>query len=104
MIEIINLEKSFGTQKVLRGINLRIETGEVAAILGRSGVGKSVLLKHIIGLLKPDGGQVLIDGIDITVMGPQDLDKVREKFAVVFQFGALFDSMTIFENVAFPAI
>jgi phospholipid/cholesterol/gamma-HCH transport system ATP-binding protein len=104
MIEIINLEKSFGTQKVLRGINLRIETGEVAAILGRSGVGKSVLLKHIIGLLKPDRGQVLIDGIDITVMGPQDLDKVREKFAVVFQFGALFDSMTIFENVAFPAI
>ena len=104
MIEIINLEKSFGTQKVLRGINLRIETGEVAAILGRSGVGKSVLLKHIIGLLKPDGGQVLIDGIDITVMGTQDLDKVREKFAVVFQFGALFDSMTIFENVAFPAI
>jgi phospholipid/cholesterol/gamma-HCH transport system ATP-binding protein len=104
MIEIINLEKSFGTQKVLRGINLRIETGEVAAILGRSGGGKSVLLKHIIGLLKPDGGQVLIDGIDITVMGPQDLDKVREKFAVVFQFGALFDSMTIFENVAFPAI
>jgi len=104
MIEIINLEKSFGTQKVLSGINLRIETGEVAAILGRSGVGKSVLLKHIIGLLKPDRGQVLIDGIDITVMGTQDLDKVREKFAVVFQFGALFDSMTIFENVAFPAI
>ena len=104
MIEIINLEKSFGTQEVLRGINLRIETGEVAAILGRSGVGKSVLLKHIIGLLKPDGGQVLIDGIDITGLGTQDLDKVREKFAVVFQFGALFDSMTIFENVAFPAI
>ena len=104
MIEIINLEKSFGTQKVLRGINMRIETGEVVAILGRSGGGKSVLLKHILGLLKPDGGQVLIDGIDITVMGPQDLDKVREKFAVVFQFGALFDSMTIFENVAFPAI
>ena len=89
MIEIINLEKSFGTQKVLRGINLRIETGEVAAILG---------------LLKPDGGQVLIDGIDITGLGTQYLDKVREKFAVVFQFGALFDSMTIFENVAFPAI
>ena len=104
MIEIINLEKSFGTQKVLRGINMRIETGEVVAILGRSGGGKSVLLKHILGLLKPDGGQVLIDGIDITVLGTQDLDKVREKFAVVFQFGALFDSMTIFENVAFPAI
>lgn len=104
MIEIVNLEKSFGSQKVLRGVNLRIETGEVTAILGKSGGGKSVLLKHIIGLLKPDRGQILVDGVDITTMGTQALDEVREKFAVVFQFGALFDSMTIFENVAFPAI
>ncbi len=104
MIEIIDLEKSFGPQKVLKGVNLRIETGEVTAILGKSGGGKSVLLKHIIGLLKPDKGQVLIDGVDITSLGTREMDKVREKFAVVFQFGALFDSMTIFENVAFPVL
>ena len=102
MIEIIDLEKSFGKQKVLKGVNLRIETGEVTAILGKSGGGKSVLLKHIIGLLRPDSGQVLIDGVDITKLGMRELDKYRDKFAVVFQFGALFDSMTIFENVAFP--
>ncbi len=104
MIEIVNLEKSFGAQKVLKGVNLRIETGEVTAILGKSGGGKSVLLKHIIGLLKPDSGQVMIDGVDITRLGTRNLDKFREKFAVVFQFGALFDSMTIFENVSFPVV
>lgn len=104
MIDIIGLEKSFGTQRVLKGVDLRIETGEVTAILGKSGGGKSVLLKHIIGLLKPDKGQVFIDGVDITRLGTRDMDRVREKFAVVFQFGALFDSMTIFENVAFPVL
>ncbi|HTZ17849.1 MAG TPA: ABC transporter ATP-binding protein [Dissulfurispiraceae bacterium] len=104
MIEIINLKKSFGTQQVLKGVDLVIETGEVTAILGKSGGGKSVLLKHIIGLLKPDSGQVMIDGVDITRLGTADMDKFREKFAVVFQFGALFDSMTIFENVSFPVV
>jgi phospholipid/cholesterol/gamma-HCH transport system ATP-binding protein len=104
LIDIIDLEKSFGPQKVLKGVNLRIETGEVTAILGKSGGGKSVLLKHIIGLLKPDKGQVFIDGLDITRMNSREMDKVREQFAVVFQFGALFDSMTIFENVAFPVV
>ncbi|HMK59572.1 MAG TPA: ATP-binding cassette domain-containing protein [Dissulfurispiraceae bacterium] len=104
MIEIMNLEKSFGSQRVLKGVNLKIGTGEVTAILGKSGGGKSVLLKHIIGLMKPDSGRILINGTDITVLKSQEMDIIREKFAVVFQFGALFDSMTIFENVAFPAI
>ena len=101
MIEIINLKKSFGNQPVLKGVNLKVETGEVTAILGKSGSGKSVLLRHIVGLIKPDSGQVIIDVEDITQIGSRALDRVREKFAVVFQFGALFDSMTIFENVAF---
>jgi phospholipid/cholesterol/gamma-HCH transport system ATP-binding protein len=101
MIEIINLKKSFGKQQVLKGVNLKVETGEVMAILGKSGCGKSVLLRHILGLIKPDSGQVIIDGEDITQISSRALDRVREKFAVVFQFGALFDSMTIFENVAF---
>jgi phospholipid/cholesterol/gamma-HCH transport system ATP-binding protein len=101
MIEIIDLKKSFGNQHVLKGVNLRIETGEVMAILGRSGCGKSVLLRHILGLIKPDSGHVMIDGDDITQLRARELDRVRENFAVVFQFGALFDSMTIFENVAF---
>ncbi|HMK56217.1 MAG TPA: ATP-binding cassette domain-containing protein [Dissulfurispiraceae bacterium] len=104
MIEIIDLEKSFGGQSVLRGVNLKIGAGEVTAILGKSGGGKSVLLKHIIGLMKPDKGRILINGTDITGLGIHDMDKVREKFAVVFQFGALFDSMTVFENVAFPVV
>jgi phospholipid/cholesterol/gamma-HCH transport system ATP-binding protein len=101
MIDIINLQKSFGKQQVLKGVNLRVETGEVMAVLGKSGSGKSVLLRHILGLIKPDSGQVIIDGQDITRLASRDLDRVREKFAVVFQFGALFDSMTIYENVAF---
>jgi phospholipid/cholesterol/gamma-HCH transport system ATP-binding protein len=102
MIDIINLVKSFGGQQVLKGVNLKIETGEVMAVLGRSGGGKSVLLRHILGLIKPDRGQIIIDGADITQLSQRRMDRIREKFAVVFQFGALFDSMTIFENVAFP--
>jgi phospholipid/cholesterol/gamma-HCH transport system ATP-binding protein len=101
MIEIINLEKSFGLQHVLKGVNLKVETGEVMAVLGKSGSGKSVLLRHIIGLIKPDHGQVIIDDAEITQLNQRQMDRIREKFAVVFQFGALFDSMTIFENVAF---
>jgi phospholipid/cholesterol/gamma-HCH transport system ATP-binding protein len=102
MIEIINLEKSFGRQNVLKGVNLRIETGEVMAILGKSGGGKSVLLRHIIGLMRPDKGSIIFDGEDIEHMSVRELNRVREKFAVVFQSAALFDSMTIFENIAFP--
>lgn len=102
MIEIIDLHKSFNNLKVLRGVNLTIADKEIVAIIGKSGCGKSVLIKHIIGLLKPDKGEILIDGVDITKISQKELDKIREKLGVVFQGGALFDSLTIFENVAFP--
>ncbi len=102
MIEIIDLEKSFNGQEVLKGINLTILDGEVVAIIGESGGGKSVLLKHLIGILKPDKGKILVDGVDITKVGRGELDRIRDRFGVVFQGSALFDSMTIFENVAFP--
>jgi len=102
MIEIIDVEKSFDGQKVLQGVNLTIADREVMAIIGESGGGKTVLMRHLIGLMKPDKGSILVDGDDITVMGNKDLDKVRDKFGIVFQGSALFDSMTVFENVVFP--
>ncbi len=101
MIEARNLEKSFGAQKVLDDVSFRIENGESVAIIGRSGGGKSVLLKHLIGLLKPDSGEVLIDGENIEPMNERQLLRVRRKFGMVFQGAALFDSMTVAENVAF---
>jgi phospholipid/cholesterol/gamma-HCH transport system ATP-binding protein len=101
MIEARNLEKSFGAQKVLDDVSFRIENGESVAIIGRSGGGKSVLLKHLIGLLKPDSGEVLIDGENIEPMNERQLLRVRRKFGMVFQGAALFDSMTVEENVAF---
>ena len=101
MIEARNLEKSFGVQKVLDGVSFRIENGETVAIIGRSGGGKSVLLKHLIGLLKPDSGEVFIDGENIEPMNERQLLRVRRKFGMVFQGAALFDSMTVAENVAF---
>ena len=99
MIEIKNLHKSFGDNQVLRGINLNIEKGKTTVIIGASGCGKSVLLKHIIGLLKPDEGEIFIDGEEITTMNEKDLYKVRNKFGYLFQGAALFDSMTVAENV-----
>ncbi len=102
MIEIKDLHKSFNNLKVLKGVNLTIADKEIIAIIGKSGCGKSVLIKHIIGLLKPDRGEIIIDGVDITKISQKELDKIREKLGVVFQGGALFDSLTIFENVAFP--
>lgn len=101
MIEVRDLQKSFGAQKILDGVNLRIETGESVVIIGRSGGGKSVLLKHMIGLLQPDAGQVLIDGENIEPMTERELLRVRSKFGMLFQSAALFDSMTVAENVAF---
>lgn len=102
MIEIIDLHKSFNNLKVLKGVNLSISDKEVIAIIGKSGCGKSVFLKHIIGLLKPDSGRIIIDGTDITNLSGKELDKVRDKLGVVFQGGALFDSLTVFGNIAFP--
>ena len=101
MIEVRHLNKSFGAQKVLEDISFRIETGESVVIIGRSGGGKSVLLKHLIGLLRPDAGEVLIDGENIVPMNERQLLRVRRKFGMVFQGAALFDSMTVAENVAF---
>jgi phospholipid/cholesterol/gamma-HCH transport system ATP-binding protein len=102
MIEVRDLNKSFGVQPILEDVSFRIENGESVAIIGRSGGGKSVLLKHIIGLLQPDAGAVLIDGENIVGMNERQLLRVRSKFGMVFQGAALFDSMTVAENVAFP--
>ncbi len=102
MIEVRNLKKSFGGRAVLKGMNIVVERGEVLVILGGSGMGKSVLMKHIIGLLQPDEGQVIIDGEDISRLDALELKRVRRKFGMVFQQGALFDSMTNADNVAFP--
>jgi phospholipid/cholesterol/gamma-HCH transport system ATP-binding protein len=101
MIEVRDLTKSFGAQLVLDSISFKIENGESVAIIGRSGSGKSVLLKHLIGLLQPDTGAVLIDGENIVPMNERQLLRVRRKFGMLFQSAALFDSMTVAENVAF---
>jgi len=102
MIELYRVTKAFGEQVVLNDLDLVIPTGKITAVIGPSGEGKSVLLRHIIGLLKPDMGRVIVDGDDITHMGRGQLNKVRERFGFLFQNAALFDSMTVFENVAFP--
>lgn len=102
MIKIIDLKKSFNSKKVLDGVNLEIEKGKITVIIGRSGEGKSVLIKHIIGLLKPDLGEILLDGQDITKMTERELNEVHRRFGMLFQGAALFDSMTVGENVAFP--
>ena len=101
MIEVRQLKKNFGHQTILAGVDLRIESGESAVIIGRSGGGKSVLLKHLIGLLQPDSGEVFVDDDRITQMNERQLLRVRRKFGMVFQGAALFDSMTVAENVAF---
>src|SRR3989338_2181972 len=101
MIEIINLSKSFTSSKVLDNLNLIINSDEVIVIIGRSGCGKSVLLKHIIGLIKPDMGQVIVNGNDMTRLEEHEIDKLRLSFGMLFQGSALFDSMTVGENVGF---
>ncbi|MCX8026572.1 MAG: ABC transporter ATP-binding protein [Thermodesulfovibrionales bacterium] len=102
MIEITDLTKTFDKKYVLNGLSLSIRQGEIIAIIGRSGGGKSVLLKHIIGLLKPDSGSIFIKGHDIVKAKGKTLQHIRNMFGVLFQGGALFDSMTVFDNVAFP--
>jgi len=102
VIRVQGLHKSFGSQPVLRGLDLDIATGEIMVVIGRSGGGKAVLLKHLIGLLRPDAGTVAVDGVEITRLRGGELDRVRERYGVVFQGGALFDSMSVAENVAFP--
>jgi len=102
MITLRNVHKSFGAQKVLDGLDLDIPDGKITAIIGPSGEGKSVLLKHLIGLLQPDSGTVEVDGESILNLRRSELNRIREKFGMLFQNVALFDSMSVFENVAFP--
>ena len=102
IIELVNIHKSFNTQKVLDGLSLRIEAGQITVIIGQSGGGKSVLLKHMIGLIKPDQGETLVEGVDISRLNDRQLNDVRKNFGMLFQAAALFDSMTVGENVAFP--
>jgi phospholipid/cholesterol/gamma-HCH transport system ATP-binding protein len=102
MIKVIDLHKRFGDQWVLRGVNLELESGKITTIIGGSGSGKTVLLKHLNALLLPDRGAVCVDGTDITKLGESALNRIRQKFGVLFQGAALLDSMTIFDNVAFP--
>ncbi|HEX2276574.1 MAG TPA: ATPase, T2SS/T4P/T4SS family, partial [Candidatus Tectomicrobia bacterium] len=102
MIQAVDVHRSFGQQQVLTGVNLRVPRGEILVIIGQSGSGKSVMLRLLIGLLRPNRGQVLIEDTDITQLSGRQLDQVRERFGMLFQGGALFDSMTVFDNVAFP--
>lgn len=102
MIKLIGVEKTLGGQPVLRGINLEIPKGKLTTIIGRSGEGKSVLLKHMIGLFQPDRGQVWVGDIELSRLRGQALNEVRKRFSMLFQGAALFDSLTVFENVAFP--
>ena len=99
MIEISDLRKSFGENEVLKGVNLRVNRGETVVVMGRSGCGKSVLLKHIIGLMKPDSGRIVVDGIEITALKGEDLIEFRKRFGMLFQGAALFDSLSVWENV-----
>ena len=101
-IEFQEVYKGFGDNRVLEGVSFHVDQGETLVILGRSGVGKSVTLAHIMGLLKPDAGRVWVAGEDITDYRESELQRIRKKVTMVFQSGALFDSLTIFENVAFP--
>jgi phospholipid/cholesterol/gamma-HCH transport system ATP-binding protein len=101
MIRVVDLHKSFGGNKVLRGVNFRLRRGETLVIIGQSGCGKSVLLKHIMGLLKPDRGKVFVDDVEITALREEELHMITRKFGMLFQGTALFDSMTVGENVAF---
>lgn len=102
VIEVIDFHKSFGNKKVHEGVNFYVRKGECLGLIGGSGTGKSVLLRSLVGLEKPDKGSILIDGVDVTPMNENELIAIRKKVAYVFQGGALFDSMTVFENLAYP--
>ena len=102
MIKLQGVEKTLGGQPVLKGVNLDIPTGQLTTIIGPSGEGKSVMLKHMIGLLRPDRGSVIVDGVDISQLKEKELNDVRKRFAMLFQSAALFDSLNVFDNVAFP--
>src|SRR5215475_14162796 len=102
LIQVRGLYKHFGRQEVFKVVSLDIMPGEILAVIGRSGTGKSVFLKHLIGLMRPDRGQVLVDGTDIHRGGSRHLARIRERFGMLFQGGALFDSLSVEDNIAFP--
>lgn len=102
MIEFIDVYKSFGSKHVLKGVNLSVSTGQIMFIIGASGAGKSVLVKHLVGLLRPDSGRVMLDGIDVTALTEEEYYPIRKRCAMVFQNSTLFDSMTLLDNVALP--
>jgi phospholipid/cholesterol/gamma-HCH transport system ATP-binding protein len=102
MIEVKNLTKSFGDQTVLRDLNLKIPEGKITVIIGRSGEGKSVFLKHLNGLMRPNSGSVIVNGVDLASLDDKALNEKRKLFGMLFQHAALFDSMTVFENISFP--
>ena len=102
MIQVDNVRKKFGDQEVLKGVTFEVKKGSISTLIGRSGAGKSLLLRHMIGLDEPDKGHIVIDGKDIVGMKTPELNKIRRRFGVLFQDGALFDSMSVSENVAFP--
>ncbi len=102
MIEVEDIYKSFNGFEVLRGASLKVEKGEIIALIGKSGYGKSVLMKHVAGLMKPDRGRVFVDGLDVARLNSKKLGRLRSRFGFLFQGGALFDSLTVFDNVAFP--
>ncbi len=102
MITVEDIYKSFNGFEVLRGASLQVDKGEIVALIGKSGYGKSVLMKHVAGLMKPDRGRVLVDGQDISRLNSKELGQLRSRFGFLFQGGALFDSLTVFDNVAFP--
>jgi phospholipid/cholesterol/gamma-HCH transport system ATP-binding protein len=102
MIKVRSLTKKIGQQEILRGVDLEVQTGETLAIIGRSGGGKSVLLKHLVGLMEPDGGEIWIQGQNIIGLNERQLGAIRQKVGILFQGGALFDSMTVEDNIAFP--
>lgn len=100
-IRIVNLQKSFGENQVLQGVHLEIQQGESMVVIGGSGSGKTVLIKCLIGLIRPDGGEIYVDGLEITSLNERRLNEVRKKFGMLFQGGALFDSLKVWENVGF---
>jgi phospholipid/cholesterol/gamma-HCH transport system ATP-binding protein len=102
LISFVNVKKSFGERDILRGVSFDVSEGEVFFIIGASGVGKSVLIKHLIGLIRPDGGEIWLDGEEISQLDEREMYRIRTKCAMVFQHATLFDSMTCAENVALP--
>ena len=102
LIKINHLKKSFGSKVVLKDVNLDIKKGSTTVILGLSGQGKSTIIKHIVGLLKPDSGEIIVDGIDVATCSKKELFETRKKIGFLFQEGAMFDSMSVYDNVAFP--